>query len=253
MTIRQGLLSPICSCHNAELFINHSLQGNVMIKAIFWDNDGVLVDTEHLYFEANRDALRQVGIELTLAQFAHISLGLGKSSLCLATEQGISDDTIATLQQYINQRYAELLQNGANPMEGAAETLAALHGKVSMAIVTSSRRDHFDLIHRENDLLGFFDFILTREDYQYSKPNPEAYLKALKISGLQAGECLVIEDTRRGFEAARQAGLRCVVMPNRLAPNNTFGDAFGVISQLQEITQMVLTEAGPAPTAPPSC
>lgn len=217
-----------------------------MIKAIFWDNDGVLVDTEHLYFEANRDALRQVGIELTLAQFAHISLGLGKSSLCLASQQGIDDDTIAPLRQYINSRYAELLQNGANPMEGAEETLAALRGKVTMAIVTSSRRDHFDLIHRNNDLLGFFDFILTREDYQYSKPNPEAYLKALKISGLQAEECLVIEDTRRGFEAARQAGLRCIVMPNRLAPDNNFNGAFQVIRELQEIPQLVLTKEASA-------
>lgn len=222
-----------------------------MIKAIFWDNDGVLVDTEHLYFEASRDALRQVGIELSMAQFAHISLGLGKSSLCLATQQGISDDTLATLRQYINQRYAELLQNGAAPMDGATATLAALHGNVAMAIVTSSRRDHFDLIHRNNGLLSFFDFILTREDYLHSKPNPEPYLKALKLSGLLAEECLVIEDTRRGLEAAHGAGLRCVVMPNRLTPDNTFEDAFGVICELQEITQLVLAENGSAPTPLP--
>lgn len=222
-----------------------------MIKAIFWDNDGVLVDTEHLYFEASRDALRQVGIELSMAQFSHISLGLGKSSLCLATQQGISDDTLATLRQYINQRYAELLQNGAAPMDGATATLAALHGNVAMAIVTSSRRDHFDLIHRNNGLLSFFDFILTREDYLHSKPNPEPYLKALKLSGLLAEECLVIEDTRRGLEAAHGAGLRCVVMPNRLTPDNTFEDAFGVICELQEITQLVLAENGSAPTPLP--
>ncbi len=222
-----------------------------MIKAIFWDNDGVLVDTEHLYFEASRDALRQVGIELSMEQFAHISLGLGKSSLCLAAEQGVNDDTLAALRQHINRRYAELLQNGAAPMEGASETLAALHGKVAMAIVTSSRRDHFDLIHRNNSLLGFFDFILTREDYQHSKPNPEPYLKALKVSGLRAEECLVIEDTRRGFEAARQAGLRCVVIPNRLAPDNEFNDAFQVIRDLQEVPPLVLAEAGLAAVPPP--
>lgn len=218
-----------------------------MIKAIFWDNDGVLVDTEHLYFEASRDALRQVDIELSIEQFAHISLGLGKSSLCLASEQGVSDRTLETLRQHINQRYAELLQNGAAPMAGASETLEALHGKVAMAIVTSSRREHFDLIHQNNGLLGFFDFILTREDYQYSKPNPEPYLKALKISGLQAEECLVIEDTRRGFEAARQAGLRCVVLPNRLTPDNEFNGAFQVIRKLQEVPPLVLGEISSAP------
>ncbi len=220
-----------------------------MIKAIFWDNDGVLVDTEHLYFEASRDALRQVGIELSLAQFVHLTLDLGKSPIGLAARRGIPAQTVEVLRRRKNERYADLLQNGAEPMAGAAETLAALHGKVAMAIVTSSRRDHFDLIHRNNGLLGFFDFILTREDYQHSKPNPEPYLKALKASGLRAEECLVIEDTRRGLEAARQAGLRCVVMPNRLAPNNNFNDAFQVIRELQEVTQLVLAEAGSA-TAP---
>lgn len=222
-----------------------------MIKAIFWDNDGVLVDTEHLYFEASRDALGLVGIELTLPQFVHLTLDLGRSPLCLATEQDISDDTLAALRQHKNQRYAELLQNGAAPMDGVAETLAALHGKVAMAIVTSSRRDHFDLIHRHNGLLGYFDFILTREDYRYSKPNPEPYLKALRVSGLRAEECLVIEDTRRGLEAARRAGLRCVVLPNRLAPDNNFDDAFRVIRELQEVKQLVLTQPGTPPAALP--
>lgn len=214
-----------------------------MVKAIFWDNDGVLVDTEHLYYEASCDALRQVGIELSLAQFAHLSLELGKSTLTLAAQQGVADSDIESLRQYKNRRYAELLQDGADPMDGAAETLAALHGKVAMAIVTSCRRDHFDLIHRRNGLLAYFDFILTREDYRYSKPNPEPYLKALELSGLQAEECLVVEDTRRGLEAAQRAGLRCVVLPNRLGSQNDFDDAYQVIRDLKQVQQLVLSQS----------
>lgn len=216
-----------------------------MIKGIFWDNDGVLVDTEHLYFEASRDALRQVHIDLSLADFVRLTLDLGQSPLRLAADQGIPEATLTELRLYKNERYADLLQAGVTPMEGAAATLSALYGKVTMAIVTSSRRDHFDLIHRHNGLLNFFDFILTREDYQHSKPSPEPYLKALKISGLRAEECLVIEDTRRGFEAARQAGLRCAVLPNRLAPNNNFDDAYRVIRNLEEVSQLVLAETVP--------
>ncbi|MEZ4483447.1 MAG: HAD family phosphatase [Syntrophotaleaceae bacterium] len=213
-----------------------------MIKAIFWDNDGVLVDTEHLYFEASRDALHQVGIELNLAQFVQLTLDRGQSPLTLAARQGISDQHIEILRQHKNRRYAELLEIGAEPMPGVVETLSALHGKVVMAIVTSSRRDHFDLIHRNNGLLGYFDFILTRENYRYSKPNPAPYLKALQISGLRAEDCLVVEDTRRGLEAARLAGLRCVVLPNRLAPHNRFDNAFRVIHDLLEVKQLVLDD-----------
>lgn len=210
-----------------------------MIKAIFWDNDGVLVDTEHLYFEACRDALRQVKVELSLADFVHRSLNLGQSPLALATGQGVSEATLKNLRHYKNERYAQLLREGALPMEGVVETLSSLQGKVAMAIVTSSQRDHFELIHRPNGLLHYFDFILTREDYQNSKPDPEPYLKALEMSGFCAEECLVVEDTRRGLEAARRAGLRCVVLPNRLAPNAPFEGAFRVLRDLRELPSLI--------------
>lgn len=213
-----------------------------MIKAVFWDNDGVLVETEHLYFESCRDALRQIGVELSLQEFVHRSLNLGQSPLTLATERGVSEATLQTLRRYKNQRYSQLLREGPLPMEGVAETLTSLHGRVAMAIVTSSQREHFDLIHRHNGLLGYFDFVLTREDYQNSKPDPEPYLKALTMSGFCAEECLVVEDTKRGLQAARRAGLRCVVLPNHLAPDTRFDGAFRVLRDLRELPSLILAD-----------
>jgi beta-phosphoglucomutase-like phosphatase (HAD superfamily) len=136
-------------------------------------------------------------------------------------------------------------------MAGAVKTLTALHGKVAMAIVTSSRRDHFDLIHRRNGLLSYVDFILTREDYRHSKPNPEPYLKALDRAKLAPAECLVVEDTRRGLQAALEAGLRCIVVPNRLAPDNDFPGAYRIFSDLDRVREFLLQEmtSGSAPEA----
>ena len=213
-----------------------------MFKAIFWDNDGILVDTEHLYYQASREALEQVGVQLSLADFVTLTLDLGQSPLVLAEQQGIAAAEIEKLRHFKNHRYGELLQSGAEPMSGALETLAALHGIMTMAIVTSSRKDHFDLIHQNNGMLSYFDFILTREDYRRSKPDPEPYLKALAISGLRPEECLVIEDTQRGLQAARSAGLRCIVIPNRLAPHNTFPDAFCILPDLGRVREFLLQQ-----------
>jgi HAD superfamily hydrolase (TIGR01509 family) len=220
-----------------------------MLKAIFWDNDGILVDTEHLYYQACRETLQRVGIELSLPDFVRLTLDLGRSPVVLAAQQGFSAAEAAALRDEKNRRYAELLQNGAEPMAGALETLAVLHDKVVMGIVTSSRKDHFDLIHRKNGLLSYFDFILTREDYRYSKPNPEPYLKALARSKLAPSECLVVEDTRRGLQAALGAGLRCIVVPNRLAPDGDFPGAYRILPDLDRVREFLLKEELPAGAA----
>lgn len=211
-----------------------------MIKGIFWDNDGVLVDTEPLYFRAMRETLQEVGIELDLTEYTRITLDQGRSSLCLAEQRGFSATEVERLRHAKNVRYAALLAEGIRPRPGATEAVRALRGRARMAIVTSSRRDHFDLIHQHTGLPAYFDFILTREDFHLTKPHPEPYLKALKRSGLQPEECLVIEDTRRGLDAALNAGLRCLVIPSRLTPDSSFAGAWRVMHDLTDVTRLLL-------------
>jgi len=211
-----------------------------MIRALFWDNDGVLVDTEVLYFQATRETLARTGVVLTEALFKRISLAEGQSAFSLAAEQGIAQDEIDRLHAERNRRYLELLQNGVRVMDGVREALEGLRGKVVQGIVTSSRREHFDAMHRGTGLLPYFDFILTREDFTLSKPHPEPYLKALAQCGFRPEECLVVEDSPRGVEAAVAAGLRCLAVPNDLTRDSAFSGAWRVIGGCREIAGEIL-------------
>ncbi len=211
-----------------------------MIKAVFWDNDGVLVDTEKLYFQATRELLLRTGVTLTEALFRQISLVEGRSAFDLAKERGVSQEEIQRRHEERNRRYTELLTRGVSVIDGVEETLGALQGRVSQAIVTSSRREHFDAIHAGTGLLSWFDFILTREDYVLSKPNPEPYLTALKKSGFNAGECLVVEDSPRGLASALAAGIRCLVIPNDLTRGASFTGAWRVLESCREIPGEIL-------------
>ena len=161
-----------------------------MIRAIFWDNDGVLVDTEKLYFQATRELLARTGVTLTESLFKRISLTEGRSAFALAAEKGVSPEAIDRLHEERNRRYTELLEGGVRIMEGVEETLGELRGKVLHGIVTSSRREHFETMHRETGLLPHFDFILTREDFTLSKPDPEPYFTAMARCGLPPEGCL---------------------------------------------------------------
>lgn len=205
-----------------------------MIKGIFWDNDGILVDTEPLYFRATREVLAGFGVELTQQQFIDISLKDGRSLFSLVAEH-LTTAEMDAARQARNERYGELLSREVRILPGVEETLASLHGRALMAIVTSSRPEHFDLIHKRSGLLKYFDFVLTRDDYVSSKPHPEPYLTALRKSGLQPDACRVIEDSERGLLAARQAGLRCLVIPSPLTRFGDFSSAERILADVREV------------------
>jgi HAD superfamily hydrolase (TIGR01509 family) len=202
---------------------------------IFWDNDGVLVETEPLYLQASREALAKADIALSEEQFSRISLTDGRSIFDLAVDRGLPAEDILGLKRWRNARYAELLETEDVALGGVRDVLERLHGKIMMAIVTSSLRSHFDIIHRRTGLLPFFDFCLTREDYAQSKPSAEPYLLALQKSGCQAGEALVIEDSPRGLQAAKAAGLTCWVLPGKHTSREGFSRADRVLHSLDEV------------------
>jgi len=205
------------------------------VKAIFWDNDGVLVDTERLYFQATEDIMTAAGVPLSEADYLEYFLRQGTGAWHLFTERGASSDDIARLRQARNDRYSELLRSDARAIDGVAGTLASLHGKYVMGVVTSSRRDHFDVIHARCDLLRYFDFVLTSADFARTKPHPDSYLMAIERSGAHPDECIAIEDSERGLEAAAAAGLRCIVIPTPLTRGSTFSGAHRILTSVTEV------------------
>lgn len=203
---------------------------------IFWDNDGVLVDTEELYYQASREALVQLDFDLTPEQFTTISLASGRSVFELATnDQSLMEE----LRLWRNTRYSELLKGHDHLLPGVRETLAQLSVRTSMAVVTSSRRDHFEIIHANSRLLAFFDFVLCREDYREAKPDPEPYLLALQRSGRNPQDCLVIEDSARGLEAAKAAGLTCWVIPSTLTRGQDFSTADRILNRIEDLVGLL--------------
>ena len=205
-----------------------------MLKAIFFDNDGVLVDTEHLYFEASREILAEVGAVVSEAEFIDLGLRQGRSVFDLVRDR-FDDVAIEQLRQRRNRRYGELLQRGVAPIDGVDEVLAALHGRARLAVVTSSNHDHFELIHAGTGLLRFFEFTVTNRDYERSKPHPDAYLTALARAGCGPEEAIAIEDSERGLAAARAAGLRCLVVPRGLTRGGSFTGAHRVLADTRDI------------------
>lgn len=204
-------------------------------KAILWDNDGVLVDTEHLYFQATKDVLQSIGITLSKADYIELFLIQNRGAWHLARALGKSAAEVEALRLQRNDLYAQYLGEQNAAIDGAQEVLKTLHGQIYMGVVTSSRRRHFNIIHSQTGFLPYFDFVLTCDDVANTKPDPEPYLKGLERSGYAASECIVIEDSERGLAAAKEAGLTCWVIPTGLTQSGDFSTADAVLSDVREV------------------
>ncbi len=204
-----------------------------MLDAIFWDNDGVLVDTERLFFDANRAIMREQGVELDRATFVEWSLRRGVSVFDMI--ENASQAEREALRDSRNAIYVDSLMAGVDVFDGVESTLEALHGDVPMGVVTSAYPDHFDLIHEATGLMRFFEFALRGGDYGRHKPHPDPYLTAAERLGVAPERCLVVEDTERGLRAAIAAGMRCVVIPNELAVDADWSGAHEVVESVSDV------------------
>ena len=187
-----------------------------MLKAILFDSDGVLVDTERLFFEATRDAFQAEGVDLSPEQWARWFLSEGKRSTEIALLLGMPSARIEKVIENRFERFWNRVDQGVAVNPGILETLNQLAPSFRLAIVTGATKSHFDRVHQTTGILHYFETVVTYDDCEHVKPHPQAYLIALQRLGLQADECVAIEDSPRGATAALAAGLRCFVLPTAL-------------------------------------
>ncbi|HXU65025.1 MAG TPA: HAD family phosphatase [Polyangia bacterium] len=211
-----------------------------MFQAILFDNDGVLVDTEALYYRANREVLATAGVDLDEAGYIELYLRQGIGAFHLAAARGLSPSEIAALREARNRRYVELVAQEDILIPGVFELVRRLSERYRLAIVTSAEPEPFARSHARTGLLPFFEVILTRADTVRAKPDPDPYLLAVNRLGLRGSDCLVIEDSERGLRAAKAAGLACWVIPSGLTHGSDFTAADAVLPALEAAAARLL-------------
>lgn len=199
----------------------------------------MLVDTEEGYFHATRRALAEVGVNLQRADY-HEFRARGKTAWDLARQAGVAEPVIAQHRAHRDRYYQEFLRREDIDIPGVEEVLALLKDRYKMAIVTTSKRTDFDLIHRSRCIVEHMEFVLTVEDYEKEKPSPEPYLCALRRFGAAPAEAIVVEDSEQGLKAARAAGIECIIIRNHFfAGSHDFTGARHVIASIRELPEML--------------
>jgi len=208
-------------------------------KFVLFDHDGVLVDTERWYFRAGERALSDVGFTLDEAQYLR-DMTDGAGTWAQARAAGVDEATIDRQRKVRDRYYQEYLRTESIEIAGVVDALAELSRHVRMAVVTTSKRSDFELIHEERQIVPFMEFVLCREDYGHAKPHPEPYLAGLARFGATRRQTVVVEDSARGLASAVAAGIDCVVVDNAFTRTHDFSGARHRIRDLSELTPIVL-------------
>ncbi len=177
------------------------------LRALIFDLDGVLVDTEPLHARAKLLAFERHGIRVPEGFFDEFT---GRSDRDVA-EQAVRrhGDGSATAETVVAAKHALFteLRQQMTAVPGALDFLAAARARFAqLALTTSATRENQAFAFARFDLARFFDVVVTAEDIRRTKPDPEPYRVTVERLGCAAAECLVIEDSLNGILSARAAG-----------------------------------------------
>lgn len=203
-------------------------------RFILWDHDGVLVDTEQWYYLALREAMLPLGVNFEQVTYLEY-MAEGRTYWDIAAARGASPEAIARQRLVRNRIYQDYLRREKIELPGVREVLAQLSADFRMAVVTTSRREDFELIHRTRDLLKHMEFVLTVEDYPEPKPHPAPYLAGLARFGVDPAEAVAVEDSARGLKSAVAAGLDCIVIRHSFTATQNFSGAKLMVDSIRDL------------------
>ena len=183
-----------------------------MIKAVIFDMDGVLVDSEPVYQEATINVLDSLNIKATKEDLLKLaggsSLHFNKFIQDVSKGSRSCEDFNKICDQYYLDnpvKYEEIM------FPHVRETLDYLKYKgYILALASSSKEYEIENVLKRCDLKDYFKLIISGEVFKESKPNPEIYLTCIKRLNIEADECVAVEDSEYGIEAAKKAGLICI-------------------------------------------
>jgi len=224
-----------------------------MLRVVIFDFDGVITDSEILHFRAFNQVLGQYGIELTKQEYYKTYLGFNDADCYgLLIQQGLlkaGQEQIGNLIDEKKHIYKELAKTEGKMIEGVREFLTLLEdNSIPMAICSGSLLTEVEMVLEDTGLRHLFEVIVSGEQVKKGKPDPEGFLLTLKRLNDNAtsekaenknhilpGECIVIEDSHWGLEAAKAAGMHTIAVTNSYGAEQ-LGMAEKIVNQLDELS-----------------
>jgi len=219
-------------------------------RAVLFDCDGILADSEPLHLRAFQDVLQPLGIVLTREDYVADYLGFDDRGVFTeamrVARRPASDAEIRALMREKAVAFRRILERDVPIYPGVVSFVGACAG-LPLGVVSGALREEVEIILRRAGIRDAFRVIVAAEDVAEGKPDPEGYLRALaalqprSTQGAESAvilpaECLVVEDSLAGLEAGRRAGMRRLAVTNSYPADQLRAAADHVVATLEGLT-----------------
>jgi HAD superfamily hydrolase (TIGR01509 family) len=209
-----------------------------MLKGVLFDADGVLVDSERVYFEIIQETFRPYGVPIGEEDYVKRWIIESTTTPGVIRDYGLTQ-SVEEIRRRQNQIFERRLKD-IKIMPYALELLESLHGEIPLGVVSSEVRYKLGRKLGKFDLLRFFNARVCAEDVTYKKPNPEPYERGARLLNVNPRNIVVIEDNPSGVSSARDAGCKVIAFPNGFTEGFDFSHAHEAVSSLKEINMGML-------------
>lgn len=218
-----------------------SLWQNPPIQAVIFDMDGVLIDSEPIYFEIEKSSFQHLGATVEETEH-HTYVGVTLESMFQQVmDKHKLDHVMEEVLAFHKDNVMKVMQDhkelqAFDHVEQWIEWLSA--SGIKLAVASSSPRSLIELILERTGLRRFFTVIVSGEEVAHGKPAPDIFLHAASLLQVEPQHCVVIEDSRNGVRAAKLAGMRCIGHQNPGSGNQDLSEADMIVDHYVELLEL---------------
>lgn len=208
-----------------------------MLKAVIFDMDGVLIDSELIHYEMAKRVMEQYGAALHKEDMLKF-LGISNDVMWayLVKKYNITENISVIIEKQDDITIKYIKESNMKPIPGIKELLLELHEKqILMAIASSSSKNLICTIVNKLGISDYFTAFVSAEDAVKGKPHPDIFIDAARLLNVSPDQCLAIEDTGYGLKAAVEAGMKCVGYFNKNSGNQDLTMADLVVNNFADL------------------
>lgn len=211
-----------------------------MIKAIIFDMDDLMIDSESFHFNSYREVLGGFGVSLTLRHYVSYCLGISDKDICKVLLENFNIPVAKNeLLRLKNKVFRKKYMRKITPKKGLFSLLKNLKNKkYSLAVASGSQIEEIKEITQNLKIHHFFDTIVSADFVKHGKPAPDIFLFTAEKMNKNPEECLVLEDSLSGLIAAKKAQMKCYVIPNR-TKDKDFSSADKILDSLDDVYENI--------------
>jgi HAD superfamily hydrolase (TIGR01509 family) len=226
--------------------------GDFLLKAVIFDMDGVIIDSEPLHKKTERVTLSPYGISLSDEELNSYMGTEAKVLLANYIDKYSLPVAFAELYSVYRRNLIRIFDESVEPIPATLRLIRALKSSgIGLAVGSSSHRELVELVLRKLDVTDAFSVVVTGEDAKRSKPHPDIFIEAVRRLGVGAEACLVIEDSANGVRAAKAAGIRCLGFRNPTSAGQDLREADWVVDSMEAVNVRNLRKWAGADPLPP--